>query len=161
MNANRAKHGDRVRVQYVRLLEDGTATQKHSGRQVLEFFVGSKAVIRGISLGVVGMAHGEEKRLTLEPKDAYGAVHYKLIRKVPRERFRIDLDLGVGKRLISRGPTSSRRRVRVVAIREATVVVDGNHPLAGKVLEVELQLVALETPSGSAEGPDNQRDSER
>src|SRR5947207_8659424 len=101
MNINRAKHGDRVRVQYVRLLKDGTATQMAPGRQVLEFFVGSKAVIRGISLGVVGMAHGEEKRLTLEPKDAYGAVRRQLIREVPRERFRTCLDLRVGKRLIS------------------------------------------------------------
>jgi FKBP-type peptidyl-prolyl cis-trans isomerase 2 len=160
MNVNRAKHGDRVRVQYVRLLKDGTATQKHSGRQVLEFFVGSKAVIRGISLGVVGMAHGEEKRLTLEPKDAYGAVRRQLIREFPRERFRTCLDLRVGKRLVSSGATSSRRRVRVVEVRETTVVVDGNHPLAGEVLEVELQLVSLVTPSGSAAGPDNDPDGE-
>jgi len=160
MNVNRAKHGDRVCVQYVRLLKDGTATQKHSGRQVLEFFVGSKAVIRGISLGVVGMAHGEEKRLTLEPKDAYGAVRRQLIRELPRERFRTCLDLRVGKRLISHGVTSSRR-VRVVEIHETTVVVDGNHPLAGEVLEVELQLVSLVTPSGNAADRDNQRDDER
>ena len=160
MNVNRAKPGDRVCVQYVRFLKDGTATQKRAGRQVLEFSVGSKAVIRGISLGVVGMAHGEEKRLTLEPKDAYGAICHQLIREVPRERFRTCLDLRVGKRLISHGVTSSRR-VRVVEIRETTVVVDGNHPLAGKVLEVELQLVSLVASLENAAGRDSQSDGER
>lgn len=156
MNVHRAKQGDRVRVQYARFLQDGTATQKRPGRQVLEFSVGSKAVIRGISLGVVGMAHGEEKRLTLEPKDAYGAVRRQLIREFPRERFRTCLDLRVGKRLISSGAMSSRRRVRVMEVREATVVVDGNHPLAGEVLEVELQLVSLVTPARNSAGRDSQ-----
>ncbi|MBI3466285.1 MAG: FKBP-type peptidyl-prolyl cis-trans isomerase [Planctomycetes bacterium] len=145
---NRAKLGDRVRVQYLGLLEDGTATEKNRGRRVLQFIVGSKDVIPGISLGVVGMAKGEEKRLTIEPKDAYGAVRRKLIKEIPRQRFPTHLDLCVGKRLTSIGVTSGRRRrVQVVAIKPDTVVVDGNHPLAGKVLEVELQLVSLNSLS--------------
>ena len=141
---NRAKLGDRVRVQYLGLLKDGTATDKHRGRQVLEFIVGSKEVISGISLAVVGMAKGEEKRLTLQPKDAYGAVRRKLIKEIPRQRFPSHLELCVGKRLTSVGVSSGRRRqVQVVEIKPDTVVVDGNHPLAGKILEVEVQLVSL------------------
>ena len=141
---NRAKLGDRVRVQYLGLLKDGTATDKHRGRQVLEFIVGSKEVISGISLAVVGMAKGEEKRLTLQPKDAYGAVRRKLIKEIPRQRFPSHLELRVGKRLTSVGVSSGRRRqVQVVEIKPDTVVVDGNHPLAGKTLEVEVQLVSL------------------
>ena len=140
----KAKLGDRVRVQYLGLLNDGTAAEKHRGRKVLEFTVGSKEVIPGISLGVVGMAKGEQKRLTLQPQDAYGAVRRKLIKEIPRQRFPTHLDLCVGKRLTSIGVTSGRRRrVQVVDIKPDTVVVDGNHPLAGKVLEVEVQLVSL------------------
>lgn len=145
---NRAKLGDRVRVQYLGLLKDGTATGKQRGRQVLEFTVGSKEVIPGISQAVVGMAKGEEKRLTLQPADAYGAVHRKLIREIPRQRFPSHLDLCVGKRLTSIGVTSGRRRrVQIVEIKPDTVIVDGNHPLAGKVLEVEVQLVSLASSS--------------
>jgi peptidylprolyl isomerase len=144
----RAQPGDRVRVQYIALLADGSAAQQHRGRQVLEFTVGSDEVIRGISQGVVGMARGEQKRLTLEPKDAYGPVRDTLIHEVPRQRFPTHVVLHVGKRLTSVGASSGRRRqVQVVQIRPETVVVDGNHPLAGKLLEVELQLVSLRSSS--------------
>jgi peptidylprolyl isomerase len=124
----RAKVGDRVRVQYLGLLESGAATEKKRGRRVLEFTVGSDEVIPGISKGVEG----------------YGAVRSRLIKEVARQRFPADLDLCVGKRLMSTGVSSGRRRrVRVLQINPHTVVVDGNHPLAGKILEVEIQLVSL------------------
>ena len=141
---NIAKFGDHVRVQCVGLRKDGIPIKKRPGERVLEFTVGSKEVIPGISLGVVGMAEGQQKRLTLQPRDAYGAVHPKLIKEIPRQRFPSRLDLRVGKRLTSIGaPSGRRRRVKVVEIRPDMVVVDGNHPLAGKVLELQVQLVSL------------------
>ena len=141
---NTAKLGDRVRVQYLGLREDGSAIAPSRGRKVLEFTVGSKEVMPGISLGVVGMAEGEQKRLTLQPKDAYGAVRPKLIKEVSRQRFPSRLELFVGKRLTATSVNSGRRRrVEVAELRPDTVVVDGNHPLAGEILEVELQLVSL------------------
>ena len=143
-----AKLGDRVRVQYLGLREDGSAIRRSRGRQVLEFTVGSKEVMPGISLGVVGMAEGEQKRLTLQPKDAYGTVRPKLIKEVSRERFPSRLELFVGKRLTATSVNSGRRRrVEVAELRPDTVLVDGNHPLAGEVLEVELQLVSLASSS--------------
>ncbi len=141
-----AKLGDRVRVQYLELLKDGTATEKQRGRQVLQFTVGSKEMIPGVSFGMVGMAEGEQKRLTLQPKDAYGAVRPKLIKEVPRQRFPAGLHLHVGQRLTATGVDSGRRRrVQVLEIKPDAVVVDGNHPLAGKVLEVEVQLLSLDS----------------
>ena len=142
-----ARPGDRVRVQYLALLDDGSNSQKKRlGRHVMEFTVGSKEVIAGVSLGVVGMAIGEQRRLTLQPKDAYGEVRRNLIREVPRQRFSNHLVLSAGKRLVSVAATSGRRRqVRIIEVRPETVVIDGNHPLAGKVLEVELQLVSLDS----------------
>ena len=144
-----ASLGDRVRVQYLELLKkSGSATERHRARQVLHFTVGSKEVIPGISFGIVGMAEGEKKRLTLQPKDAYGAVRPKLIKEVSRRRFPSSLALYVGQRLTATGVESGRRRkVQVVEIKADTVVVDGNHPLAGKVLEVEVQLVSLASSS--------------
>ena len=142
---NRAKLGDRVRVQYLGVREDGIATGHGRGRRVLEFTVGGTEVIRGVSLGVVGMAEGEQKRLTLQPKDAYGAVRPKLIKEVSRQRFPSRLELFVGKRLTATGVNSGRRRrIEVAELRPDTVIVDANHPLAGEVLEVELQLVSLD-----------------
>lgn len=156
---NKAKRGDRVQVQCVRLLNDRTATKSPRRRKVLEFTVGSPDVIPGISLGVVGMAKGDLKRLTLRPADAYGPIRSALIRRIPRQRFPTDLELRVGKRLNSVGVTSGRRhRVRIVSIKPDIVIVDGNHPLAGKVLKMEVQLVALH-PS-SAERCESQNDAE-
>ena len=143
---SRAKLGDRVRVQYLGLREDGSAIRHSRGRQVLEFTVGSKEVMPGISLGVVGMAEGEQKRLTLQPKDAYGDVRPGLIKEVSRQRFPSRLELFVGKRLTATSVNSGRRRrVEIAELRPATVVVDGNHPLAGEILEVQLQIVSLDS----------------
>lgn len=145
---NKAQIGDRVRVQYAGLLRDGSAAAKDAGRQVLMFTVGSTEVMPGISAGVVGMAVGEEKRLTLRPKEAYGLVRRKLIKEIPRRRIPEHLALQVGKWLTStRATTGRRRRVQVVEIKPETVVIDANHPMAGKTLEVEIQLIALDSSS--------------
>jgi peptidylprolyl isomerase len=139
-----AKLGDRVRVQYLGLRTDGRGSGRPHRREVLEFTAGSKEVMPGISFGVVGMAEGEQKRLTLRPKDAYGVVKRKLIKEVPRQRFRSDLNLYAGRRLTATGVVSGRKRlVQVVEVKPDTVVVDGNHPLAGETLEVEIQLLSL------------------
>ena len=146
----KAKLGDRVKVQYVGLLKDGSTTQKRSGRQVLDFVVGSDEVIPGVSMGVVGMAKGEQKRMTLEPGRAFGEIRPKLIKQVPRERIPSHIELRVGKRLVFVGTKSGRRRrVRVLELKPDTILVDGNHPLAGKVHEVELQLVSLKASSSN------------
>jgi FKBP-type peptidyl-prolyl cis-trans isomerase 2 len=145
----RAKLGDRVCVQYLALRENGQAVEHAGGRkgQVLEFTVGSKETLRGISYGVMGMAVGQERRLTLDPKDAYGVVRSNLVKEIPRGRFPSRMDLYVGKRLIqTAADLGHRRRVVILEITPDTVTVDGNHPLAGEVLEVELLLISLDSP---------------
>lgn len=140
----KAQMGDHVQVQYLEIKSGGKPVRQAPGRKVLEFTVGSDQVISGVSLGVVGMVEGQEKRLTLAPTEAYGEVRPKLIREVPRGRFPSGLDLHVGQRLKAKSRHSSRRRrAKVVELRPNSVVVDYNHRLAGEVLEVELQLVSL------------------
>lgn len=139
-----ARNGDRVRVQYLGLLSDGKPVTGSRRREVLDFTVGSQEVIPGISRAVVGMAQGEEKRVSLTATDAFGIVNPRLIKEVPKRRFPDSLALHVGQRLMAIGERSGRRRrVRVVELRPDSVVVDANHPLAGEVVEVELLLVAL------------------
>ncbi len=142
----RAKLGDRVRIQCLAPAKEGAA-KKQLGRKAMEFTVGSAEVIRGISIGVVGMASGEKKRLKLQPKDAYGNVRRKLIRKLPRAYFPTHADLHAGRRVTLVGITSRRRlRVQILETDAKTVVVDSNHPLAGKVLHLEVLLVSLNSP---------------
>ncbi len=147
-----------MRVRYSRI-SPGAATNRQPGRKTCEFTVGSSEVFSTLSLGVVGMAPGDRKQLTLQPLEAYGAVRPKLIRHVPRARFPEHLVLHVGKRLAAvQGIAGRRRRVTVVEIGPETVTVDGNHPLAGRVIELEVKLIAIDSsangngstpPSGS------------
>lgn len=139
---DRAKAGDHVRVQYSAPARRGE-TARRPGKTVLEFVVGSGDVIPGISLGVVGMAVGEKKHLLLQPPDAYGVVDRQLIKQVPRKKFPRLMNLQVGKRLATVDASGRRRRVKVVQIKRNAIVVDANHPLAGKVLDVEIELIEL------------------
>jgi FKBP-type peptidyl-prolyl cis-trans isomerase 2 len=92
------------------------------------------------------MIAGERKQMTLQPQDAYGNVRSKLIKQIPRGRFKPELVLSVGKRLAKVAARSGRRRnAVVVGLTPDAVVVDCNHPLAGKILEIELQLVSLDS----------------
>lgn len=140
----KAQLGDRVRVQYFRIPENSTGSGKRHHRKSSEFTVGGSEVFPALSLGVVGMTPGQCKRLTLQPQEAYGNVHSRLIRQVPRGRFPPHMVLNVGKRLTgTSGHARRRRRVTVVEINLDSVLVDGNHQLAGKVVELEVLLISL------------------
>jgi peptidylprolyl isomerase len=145
-----AQLGDHVRIQYSRLPQRAAARGVSHGQKTLEFTVGSREVFPTLSFGVIGMAPGERKQFTLQPHEAYGKIKRKLVRKIPRTRFPQQLVLRVGKRLTAvRGIAGRRRRVTVVEIRPDSVIVDGNHPLAGKVVELEVSLLSLDSSSNS------------
>ena len=145
---HKAKLGDRVRIRYSCVPAKGSATGKPPGWRALEFTVGGSDVIPGLSVGVVGMEQGDQKRVTLQPPDAYGAVQPALLKIVPRQRFPKHLVLRVGKRLTAVETVSRRRRrVTVVRITDDSVTVDGNHPLAGKMVELEVCLISLASSS--------------
>ena len=139
-----------MRIQYSRVPERGAPIAKTRPPMTCEFTVGGKEVVAGLSSGVIGMAPGDKKQLTLQPQEAYGAVQTKLIRQIPRAKFPAHMALQVGKRLTAFVASSGRReRVRVVEIHPDSVTVDGNHPLAGKVIELEVNLISLDSSSNA------------
>jgi FKBP-type peptidyl-prolyl cis-trans isomerase 2 len=145
-----AKLGDRVRVQYSRVRQHGARHLKSSGPKICEFTVGGKEVFPGLSLGIAGMAPGDRKQLTIQPQEAFGAVKLKLIRQIPRDRFPLHIALTVGKRLTAFVESAGRRRrVRVVELNSSTVTLDGNHPLAGQIIELEVNLISVDSSSNA------------
>ena len=150
-----AKLGDRVRIQYARVPAARRSSDKARAEKTCEFTVGSIEVFPSLSLGVVGMAPGDRKKLTLQPQEAYGPIRTKLIRQIPRQRFPQHLALEVGKRMTAFVASSGRRqRVRIVEIHPDHVTVDGNHPLAGKIIELELNLISLDSsPNANKQKP--------
>ena len=147
----KAKLGDRVRIEFSGQIKDEKSGLHRLGREVMEFTIGSQDVMPGINKGVVGMVEGERKQLTLQPIEAYGELRPNLIQEIPRQRLPSDVVLKVGKRLTTIGVKSGRRRkVTIMELTPTTVVVDGNHPFAGKTLEVEFQLLVHDSSSDKA-----------
>jgi len=106
-------------------------------------------MIATLSTGVIGMVQGDHKRFAVQPEEAYGAIKSKLIRDVPRPQFP-KMALRVGQRLTAtHGIAGSRRRVTVRKIKPHSVVVDANHPLAGKVVQLEVMLISVDSSSNA------------
>jgi peptidylprolyl isomerase len=140
-----AKHGDSVSVNYTGKLDDGTVFDTTSDRYPMQFTIGGGQVIRGFEQAIVGMSPGESKTVTISVDDAYGPRNEKMVRTVDRDRLPADQKLEVGQRLqLSRsGSEGETASATITDISGESVTLDGNHPLAGKNLTFDIQLVEI------------------
>ena len=137
------KSGDTVRIHYTGTLEDGSQFDSSSGRDPLEFTVGSGSVIPGFEAAIIGMVVGDSKSVTIASADAYGPHQSELVREVEREAIPDTIELAVGLQLQAQGPDNNQLVLTVVEFDEETVRLDANHPLAGKDLTFALELVEI------------------
>lgn len=138
-----AKSGDTVRIHYTGTLNDGTEFDSSSGRDPLEFAVGGGQVIPGFDSAVDGMAVGENKTVTIPPGEAYGERHEQLVQEVPKSALPDEIDPAVGMHLQSRSPEGQVMNLVVTEVADASITVDGNHPLAGQALTFDIELVEI------------------
>lgn len=138
-----AKEGDTVRIHYTGTLDDGTEFDSSSGRDPIEFTLGSKSVIAGFENGVMGMQVGDQKKIHIPADEAYGEHNDALVEEVPLQQFPQDLELQVGMQLHAQSPNGENFNVVVTALSEASATIDGNHPLAGEALNFKLELVEI------------------
>ncbi|MBI5115396.1 peptidylprolyl isomerase [Candidatus Poribacteria bacterium] len=138
-----AKKGDTVKVHYTGKLEDGTVFDSSTGREPLEFQVGEGEVIQGFDEAVVGMEIGQSKTTAIGIEKAYGPRMEEMVVKLQRDRLPPDLDLKVDQVLQMRSPNGQIMRVIVTGISNSEITVDANHPLAGKNLSFDIQLVGI------------------
>jgi peptidylprolyl isomerase len=139
-----AKDGDTVQVDYTGKLADGTVFDSSAGRQPLEFTLGAGNMIPGFEKAVLGMKVGEKKTITIPADEAYGPHRDDLIIEVPRGRLPGNLVPQVGLQLEARNPDGSSAIVTIIKVTDnTTVTLDGNHPLAGKDLTFEIELVKI------------------
>ena len=136
-----AKNGDNVKVHYTGKLEDGTVFDTSVNRDPLQFKIGEGQVLPGFEQAVVGMNPGESKTSTIPAEEAYGPHRKEMILVMERNQLPPDLEPEVGQRLQVRQDNSQPIVVEVTDVSESSVTLDANHPLAGKDLTFDIQLV--------------------
>ena len=137
------KSGDTVRVHYTGTLTDGQTFDSSEGRDPLEFTVGSGQIIPGLETAVEGMTVGDKKTVEVPVDQAYGQPDPNAQQSVPRTDIPEDIPLDLGTQLQVQTPQGQVMPVTVVEVTEEQVVLDANHPLAGKDLTFAIELVDI------------------
>jgi FKBP-type peptidyl-prolyl cis-trans isomerase 2 len=138
----KTKQGDTVKVNYTGKLEDGTVfdTSLTEGRAPIEAKLGEGQLIKGFENALYDMSEGEKKVVEIAPEDAYGDVKDFMVSEVPLTQ--LPEQVKVGEMLQGQGPQGPVN-VKIIEIKEEVAVVDANHPLAGKKLIFDLELVGI------------------
>jgi len=134
---------DTVRVHYTGTHDDGTVFDTSSGREPLEFTIGSGQVIPGFDSAVDGMSPGDSETVKIPAEQAYGPHREEMMLEVDRVQVPAELDPQVGERLEIKQQDGQSIPVTVTAITETLITLDGNHPLAGQALTFEIELVEI------------------
>lgn len=139
----KAKLGDTVKVHVTGKLEDGKVFDSTVKSEPLQFTIGEGELIRGFENAVVGMVQGEKKTAKVPPDQAFGPHKDDLVLKVNRKIIPTHIKPEVGMELeMSRGD-SKKMKVMITEVSDSSVTVDANHPLAGKNLIFDLELLEV------------------
>lgn len=137
------KTGDTVRIHYTGTLEDGTTFDSSQGRDPLEFTVGSGQIIPGLDDAMPGLTVGETTTVEVPHDKAYGPHNPDAQQAVPRAQIPDEIPTAPGTQLQMRAPDGSAVPVTVIEERPDEIVLDANHPLAGKDLTFEVTVLEI------------------
>jgi peptidylprolyl isomerase len=146
----KVKNGHNIHVHYRGTLNDGTEFDNSRLRgKTLSFEVGTRQLISGFNEAVVGMKAGETKSVTLTPEQAYGPHNPQAKQTVPKRAFGPEFEFILGGTIQGNGPAGPFM-AKIEEVRDAEVVLDMNHPLAGQNLNFEIEVVSIETSQTDA-----------
>lgn len=137
----KVQEGDEIRVHYTGKLEDGTVFDTSKEREPLQFKVGSGMMIKGFDEAVRGMEVGESKTAKLSSEEAYGERNDQMIVTLTKDKFPENIKPEVGQQLSMQSQEGQPIPVVVTNIENDEVTLDANHPLAGKDLVFEIEVV--------------------
>ena len=138
------KKGNKVKVHYTGKYTDDTVFDSSVTKEPLEFEVGAGQMIEGFDKAVEGMELNEKKTIKLKPEEAYGPKRDELLLTVSKEEVFKDMDVKVGQKFEVPQQDGNTVVVEVEDIKDDDVVLNGNHPLAGKELVFDIQLVDIQ-----------------
>ena len=139
----KVKNNDTVKVHYTGKLTNGQIFDSSVDKQPLEFQLGQGMIIPGFEQGLIDMSVSEKKTVTIPEAEAYGEVRKELFQEVPKSDLPSEIDPQVGMGLMAQNPDGTERQLRVAEVRNDSIVIDANHPLAGQDLVFDLELVEI------------------
>lgn len=137
------KAGDNVKVHYKGTLTDGTMFDSSEGREPLEFTVGAGMMIKGFDNAVLGMEVGQSKTVEIPSQDAYGPSNPEMVMTFPLSDFPEGMNPTAGMTIGLSDNMGNNIPATIVEVKEESVVIDANSPLAGKDLVFEIELVSI------------------
>jgi FKBP-type peptidyl-prolyl cis-trans isomerase SlyD len=139
--------GTQVSLEYTLRLEDKAVVDTNVGSEPLTYVHGSDQIVPGLEKGLEGMKKGESKEVTVVPEDGYGVVNPEALIEVEKEKVPENA-VKVGAQLEGRDANGRPVYARVVEVKDKMVVLDFNHPLAGRTLYFDVKI--LDIQKGSA-----------
>lgn len=137
------EQGKKVSIEYTLKLEDGTQVETNLEKEPLTYTHGEGQIISGLEEALTGMREGDAKTVTVPPEKAYGETNPQAYQEVEKgqvpEKARKE-----GTLLTVSDGAGNRRQVRVHEIKDDKVVIDLNHPLAGKTLKLDVKVVDVQ-----------------
>jgi FKBP-type peptidyl-prolyl cis-trans isomerase SlpA len=140
---NQVKENNTVKVNYTGKLADGQVFDSSEGKEPIEFTLGQGQLIPGFEKGLIDMELNEKKTITVAKEEAYGDVNKDLIQEVKKTELPQDMTPEVGMGLVSKSPDGQEMNLMVIEVKDESIVIDGNHPLAGKDLVFDLEVLEI------------------
>ena len=140
--ATSVQEGSLVSIEYILTDETGKVIESNRGKEPLTYIHGAGQIIRGLEKELYGMKVGEQKKISVKPEEGYGLSDRNAVQEVLREKIPAERQQ-VGATLMTKAPDGRTLPMRIQEIREKTVVVDFNHPLAGKTLNFDVRVTEV------------------
>src|SRR5262249_50777387 len=144
--------GKNVSLEYTLTLDDKSVVESNVGKQPLTYTHGTQQIIPGLEKALEGLAVGDTKEVTVAPADAYGEKDPEALQEVQKQLIPPDA-LVVGARLQGKAPDGHMVYPRVAEIKDDTVVLDFNHPLAGKTLHFDVKILDIQQEQPQPQAP--------
>lgn len=136
-----------VVIDYTLKDDEGNVIDSSEGKQGLAYLHGAQNIIPGLENALAGKAVGDSLQVTIPPEEGYGMHDTSKIQPVDKAMFEGAGDLAVGMDYYAQGPDGEMLTITIVEITDEHVVVDGNHPLAGKNLHFDVTVTDVREPS--------------
>ena len=138
----RIREGSRVALEYTLSDESGKVIESNKGKEPMSYIHGKGQIIPGLEKQLSGMKVNEEKKVQVKPEDGYGPVNPEAFQEVPKDKLPPEA-LKVGTMLMAQGSQGQGIPARVHEIKDSTVIMDFNHPMAGKTLSFDIKITDI------------------